>query len=193
MNRMVINMLVKAIRYLIEFFYGSIYAKLYYNKKYIKGEYFKFGGRGWKWIILDIKARRRLGVNKGVPFPISFNNRINNPQNIVFSPDNLHIFQGSGKYFQGQDAKIFIGDNCYVANNVGIITTNHDLKHPEKHMPGKEVKIGSNCWLGMNSLIMPGVILGNNTVVGAGSVVTKSFSEGNCVIVGNPAKKIKDI
>lgn len=42
----------------------------------------------------------------------------------------------------------------------------------------------------MNSILLPGVCLGNNTIVGAGSVVTKSFPEGNCVIVGNPARKI---
>ena len=44
----------------------------------------------------------------------------------------------------------------------------------------------------MNSVILPGVTLGNHTIVGAGSIVTKSFSEGNCIIAGNPAKKIRD-
>jgi acetyltransferase-like isoleucine patch superfamily enzyme len=45
----------------------------------------------------------------------------------------------------------------------------------------------------MNSVILPGVELGPHTIVGAGSIVTKSFPEGNCIIVGNPAKKIKDL
>ena len=42
-------------------------------------------------------------------------------------------------------------------------------------------------------MILPGVTLGDNTIVGAGAVVTKSFPEGHCVIAGNPARKIKDI
>ena len=45
----------------------------------------------------------------------------------------------------------------------------------------------------MNSVILPGIVLGNHTIVGAGSIVTKSFPEGNCVIAGNPAKKIRDL
>lgn len=58
-------------------------------------------------------------------------------------------------------------------------------------MPGKKVVIGDKSWIGMNSLILPGVILGSNTIVGGGSVVTKSFPQGHCVIAGNPAKLLK--
>jgi acetyltransferase-like isoleucine patch superfamily enzyme len=45
----------------------------------------------------------------------------------------------------------------------------------------------------MNAVILPGVTLGDHTIVGAGSVVTKSFENGNCVIAGNPAKIIKNL
>ncbi len=62
---------------------------------------------------------------------------------------------------------------------------------PNKHLPPKDVHLVEHCWIGMNSMILPGVTLGPHTVVGAGSVVTKSFPDGYCVIAGNPAKIIK--
>jgi acetyltransferase-like isoleucine patch superfamily enzyme len=58
-------------------------------------------------------------------------------------------------------------------------------------LPGKDVIIGKKCWIGMNSVILPGVCLGDHTIVGAGSVVTKSFPDGNCIIAGNPARIIR--
>lgn len=60
-------------------------------------------------------------------------------------------------------------------------------------MDGKDVIIGKKCWIGMNAIILPGVKLGDNTIVGAGSVVTKSFPDGNLVIAGNPAKIINKL
>ena len=67
-----------------------------------------------------------------------------------------------------------------------------DINDLSKHQNGKDVVISEDCWIGMNSVILPGVVLGKHTIVGAGSIVTKSF-DGNCVIAGNPAKKIKDL
>ncbi|MFH4151026.1 DapH/DapD/GlmU-related protein, partial [Acinetobacter baumannii] len=89
-------------------------------------------------------------------------------------------------------AHIYIGKGSYIAPNVGIITSNHDLADLESHTEGKDVVIGDKCWIGMNSVILPGVVLGNGTIVAAGAVVTKSFKQGNIVIAGVPAKIIKE-
>ena len=190
-----IRLLIKGI---FEYIIGHICAYILYDKKYIGGKY--FGGErygflksGWGWSISDLNARIWLNINRGVPYPISPRNHINNPQNIFFDKNDLLIFQGQGKYFQAINAPIYIGKGCYIADNVGIVTTNHDIYDLEKHVEGKEIKLGEKCWIGMNSTILPGVVLGNHTIVGAGSVVTESFSKGNCIIAGNPAKIIRYI
>jgi len=87
-----------------------------------------------------------------------------------------------------------MGHGIMIGPNVGIITANHDLMNPNAgHQSGRDVVIGKNCWIGMNAIILPGVVLGDHTIVGAGSVVTHSFPEGWAVIAGNPAKKIRDL
>lgn len=105
----------------------------------------------------------------------------------------MQNFHGVGNYFQGIGAKIVLGKGCFIAPNTGFITTNHDLADISKHQSGEDIVIGENCWIAMNAVVLPGVHLGPHTIVGAGSVVTKSFPEGHCVVVGNPAKKIKEL
>ena len=136
---------------------------------------------------------RIFGQNRKIPWPINPNTIISNPNNIEFDVNNINIFQTPGCYFQNHSAKIIIGKDCYIAPNVGIITANHDFSDLSKHSEGKNVVIGNKCWIGMNAVILPGVTLGDQTVVGAGSVVTHYFREGHCIIAGNPAKVIKPL
>lgn len=194
-----IRKIIKLITGLWFFSWGNIFSIFVYDRKYLKGKY--FSGRlygimaiGWRWVVTDCMARILFGINKGIPFPVSPRIIVFNPKNITFHVDDLINFQGIGKYFQSiKNAKIIIGKGCWIASNVGIVTTNHDLNDPSQHIIGEDIILGECCWVGMNSVILPGVILGDHTTVGAGSVVTKSFPEGNCVIAGNPARKIKDI
>jgi acetyltransferase-like isoleucine patch superfamily enzyme len=118
---------------------------------------------------------------------------VSKASNVYFDLDDLNNFQSFGVYFQCIDANIFIGKGTYIAPNVGIITSNHDPLDLGRHLPGEDIVIGEKCWIGMNSVILPGVRLGDRTIVGAGSVVTKSLPEGNCIIAGNPAKVIRKI
>lgn len=94
-----------------------------------------------------------------------------------------------GCYIQGI-GKIYVGDYTQIASNVGIISSNHEVYDTRKHILNKVI-IGKYCWIGMGAIILPGVELGDFTIVGAGSVVTKSHTEGYCVIAGNPARVIK--
>lgn len=173
--------------------YYKVIGSLFFDKKYLSGKYFDESLSGWKWLLKGIVYQKILGYNKHVPWPVSPYIGLTNPENIVFDLNDIDNFQGFGCYFQNLNAKIYIGKGTEIARNVGIITSNHDFYDLAKHMDGKDVIIGNKCWIGMNSMILPGVKLGDNTIVGAGSVVTKSFPEGNVVIAGNPAKVIKKL
>ena len=94
-----------------------------------------------------------------------------------------------GCYIQG-NGKVFIGDYVSLPNNCCIISGNHDF-YDHLTSNDKEVIIGDYTWIGVNSVVLPGVVLGPRTVVAAGSVVTKSFPSGFCVIGGVPARLIK--
>ena len=90
-------------------------------------------------------------------------------------------------------AGIKIGDNCQMAPNVAIYTAGHPI-HPvtrsSAYEYGKEVTIGDNVWLGGNTVVCPGVHIGNNVVIGAGSVVTKDIPDW-AIAAGNPCKVIR--
>ncbi len=88
---------------------------------------------------------------------------------------------------------IEIGDFANIGPNVGLISTNHDLIDNRMFTADQPIRIGAFCWIGMGAVILPGITLGDHTVVGANAVVTGSFPEGYCVIAGNPAKVIKQL
>ncbi len=93
------------------------------------------------------------------------------------------------------DTHIYVGDHTMLAPNVVIATAGHPIL-PELRVQGyqynMEVHIGNNCWLGAGVLVMPGVSIGDNTVVGAGSVVTRDLP-ANVVAVGNPCRVLREI
>lgn len=97
-----------------------------------------------------------------------------------------------GNFISANFGKIKIGDYTQIAPNVGIISDNHELTDNRK-FTSKNVIIGKYCWIGMGAIILPGVELGDYTIVAAGSIVSKSYKEGYQVIGGNPAKVIKKI
>ena len=174
--------------------FAVIIGSLFYNRKYLRGRHFtKQYSHGWRMVMKYVFMQKIVGINRGVPFPVDFRSQIANWKNIVFDPDDMNVFHKMGNYYQAVDAKIYIGKGTQIANGVAIITSNHDLEDITVHSEGKDVVIGEHCWIASNAVILPGVHLGDHTVVGAGAVVTKSFPEGWCVLGGVPAKQIKSI
>ena len=91
--------------------------------------------------------------------------------------------------------KVTIGDNFMAGHNVQICTAGHPL-HPETRNSGYEygidITIGDNVWIGGNVLVCPGVKIGNNVVIGGGSVVTKDIPD-NMLAYGNPCRVAREI
>ena len=169
-------------------------ASPFFARKYLVGKYFESSFQGWRWVWRAIWMQRFLGYNRHVPWPVSPWIAIDDPAGIEFDMDDLQNFQHFGCYYSnvGQ-GRISIGRGTFIAPNVGIVTTNHDLEDPKKHSPARNISIGKNCWIGMNSMLLPGVELGDGTVVAAGSIVTKSWTEGHCVLAGNPARLLRTL
>ena len=114
------------------------------------------------------------------------------------------------------DPKLIIGDNVFIGRNITISCSNHveigndclitgycficdsehgmdpncGMRYEQQKMIRKTTIIGNNVFLGEKVIVLPGVSLGNNCIVGAGSVVKDSFPD-NCMIVGNPARCVK--
>ena len=92
-------------------------------------------------------------------------------------------------------APVTIGDYCQMAPNVAIYTAGHPI-HPatrnSTYEYGKAITIGDNVWIGGNTVICPGVHVGDNAVIGAGSVVTKDIPDW-CVAAGNPCRVLRKI
>lgn len=99
------------------------------------------------------------------------------------------------KYFGTEPYLIRIGDHVQITEDVKFFTHGGGwvlrVDYPDFDSFGK-INIGNNVYIGNNALIMPGVTIGDNVVVAAGSVVTKSISS-DCVVGGNPAKFISSI
>jgi galactoside O-acetyltransferase len=93
------------------------------------------------------------------------------------------------------DTHIYVGDCTMFGPNVTVATAGHPIdpelraKAYQYNMP---VHIGKNCWLGAGVIVLPGVTIGDNTVIGAGSVVTKDIPS-DVVAVGNPCKVFRPI
>jgi len=107
---------------------------------------------------------------------------------------NVRIYGNSFIMFGSEPWAITLGDNVHITQNVIFITHDGGTLILRDKIPDLEItrpiKIGDNVFIGLRSIIMPGVTIGNNCVIAAGSIVTKDIPD-NCVVGGAPARFIK--
>lgn len=103
-----------------------------------------------------------------------------------YSNHNLVILDGN---------KVIFGDNVFIGPNCSFYTAGHPINKEERNIGleyAKPIKVGNNVWFGGNVVVLPGVKIGDNCVIGAGAIVNKNIPS-NVIAVGNPCKVIKNI
>ncbi|TVZ08250.1 transferase family hexapeptide repeat protein [Cellulophaga sp. RHA_52] len=137
-------------------------------------------------------TQRIFGINRKIPWPVHFTSSVSFSNNIIREDGASYPGYMPGGYIQAK-SKIYIGKNTRIGPGVKIISENHDIYDIDNHIKSSPIKIGRNCWIGANVVILPEVEVADYTVIAAGAVVTKSFKEGNCILGGVPAKVIKEL
>ena len=144
-------------------------------------------------ILTELFGRVGTNVNIDVPLHCNYGKR-------TFIGDNVIV--GLNCTFV-DDAQIIIGNNVLIASNVQFYTATHATAPNERYIEdwqtkgtkyfrtmSEPIKVCDRVWIGGGVIILPGVTIGENSVIGAGSVVNKSIP-ANCVAVGNPCRPVK--
>jgi serine acetyltransferase len=139
-----------------------------------------------RWLV-NFFFQRVLRLNADVPFQVHFTSTVSVGQGIVVGRNVWKSFALSGGcYIQGGNG-IRIDDDTIFAPGVKIISANHARNDVRAWEPAPPLCVGKRCWIASNAVILPGVQLGDDVVVGAGAVVNRSFPSGS-VIGGVPAR-----
>ncbi len=189
--------LINRIKGYIEYLYHAYFKKTYISKRFSKS-YGRFGKGSVIYLPLIYDSNRKL-VSIGERTTILKNARIQLFPHLM--QQEPHITIGNDCYLGYNlsllaGADITIGNEVLMASNILISSENHGTD-PESSIPymdqpliGKAVAIADGCWLGERVCVLPGVSIGEKSIIGAGSVVTKNIP-AYTIAVGNPAKPIK--
>ena len=162
-----------------------------FNFLFIWIKLFYPNAKGFHFLILlyYFFPQKILRINGTVQWPVHFTTRI-------LFPKRIHVGKrtapgiNANSYIQARNG-INIGNNFRMGPGVGLISANHDEENYDNHIESAPIVIGDNVWIGMNSVVLPGVNIGNNVMIGANSVVTKNIPS-NVVAGGNPCRVIRD-
>jgi acetyltransferase-like isoleucine patch superfamily enzyme len=167
-------------------FFGNSLRRVYYKRKF-----------GHKDFIIpaNVTIYDAKNIKVGRSFRVCPNVKIFTENNGSILIGN-NFFANYGCFFSADTDDIIIGDDCLLGPDVLIINSNHDFRGGiltrEQPNLSKKIIVGNNVWVGAKSIILPGVVIGDNAVVAAGSIVNKNV-EANTMVGGVPAKLIKNI
>ncbi|MBC2709753.1 MAG: acyltransferase [Desulfosarcina sp.] len=130
-----------------------------------------------------------LRINGRVPWPVHFTSRVLYYKNITVG-NRTAPGLNANCYIQGRNG-IDIGHNVRIGPGVGLISANHDVDDYDRWPHCSPMIIGNNVWIGMNTVVLPGITIGDNVAVGANSVVTKKIPS-NSRAAGNPCRVIRE-
>ncbi|MDH3627002.1 MAG: acyltransferase [Acidobacteriota bacterium] len=151
--------------------------------------YPKARGVTWYVLLYCFLFQKVLRINGRVPWPVHFTSRILYPKNITVG-DNSPVGLSGGGYVQARNG-IIIGNNFRMGPGVGLISANHDLDDYDRWAPTAPITIGDNVWIGMNTVVLPGVRIGDNVVVASNSCVNRDIPP-NSIAGGAPCQVIKE-
>lgn len=183
----------------------TIYEKMHQTKLYNAGEADLLEEQtGYLDKLYDFNQTRptegekRMKMLKEMFADIGENCYIEPPFHANFGGHHVHF--GTGVYANFNltlvdDTHIYVGDYTMFGPNVVLATAGHPIT-PELRKRGYQynapIHIGNNCWLGTGVLVMPGITIGDNVIIGAGSVVTKDIPS-NVIAVGNPCHILREV
>ncbi len=142
-------------------------------------------GETFSRIVKELFADCGEGLCLKPPFHCDFGYNIHIGENVLINYQCVFL----------DAAPITIGDNCFIGPLTGFYTVNHPLDPQHRndgYVYGRPITLGKNVWIGGSSTILSGVTIGDNSVIGAGSVVTKDIP-ANVIAAGNPARVLRSI
>jgi len=127
-------------------------------------------------------------IHFNIPWYVHYSSRVVYWRNIQLGK-NVEPGANVANYIQALNGIIF-GSNIRIGPNVSIISSNHNIDDYDKHDDAEPVRIGNDVWIAANCVILPGITVGNNVVIGAGSIVNRDIPD-NSIAAGNPCRVLR--
>ncbi|OTP27614.1 acyltransferase [Enterococcus mundtii] len=147
--------------------------------------------KGTHFFKLKRRLLKSIGIKAGVGTKIVGPIFIGRAVDLIIGDD---CWIGKNFTIEG-NGKVSIGSKCDLGPNVIILTGSHEIGNPARRA-GRgitwQIKIGNGTWIGAYTIILNNIKIGNSTIIGASSLVNKSC-ENNCIYVGSPIKKIREL